>query len=145
MRGLDAHITGNYGEDQFKGMDEDEDTPSLDTSFHDHELGRDAEGRSEHCWRSWLKRAEKLLGISNLDGDEDADGYSLDTAHDYYERGETAASYAEYVRAKHRGMYCGDHCPNSCTWCGAKPCTHTSAWHKEGKACLICGATGGAA
>jgi hypothetical protein len=74
----------------------------LDTSFHDHELGRDAEGRAERRWLGWLKQAEKLTGISDLDGDEEADGYSLDTAHDYYEQGESPTSYAEYVRGNVR-------------------------------------------
>lgn len=57
------------------------------------ELG---ESPSERAWLKWAARVEKLVGHS-LDGDQQADGYSLDFAHDAFEAGHIPESYAADV------------------------------------------------
>ena len=51
----------------------------------------------ETNWERWVKAAETALGF-DLDGDEIADGYSLDGAHDCFEWGWSVAEYVEHVR-----------------------------------------------
>jgi len=51
--------------------------------FHRHETGTPA---WERRWLQWVKGVEKGLG-HDLDGDQGADGYSLDLAHDFYSEG----------------------------------------------------------
>ena len=75
-----------------------DDTPDL--SDHPFELFRQAEARedpSEKRWLSWCKKVEALIGCS-LDGDQDADGFSLDCAYQAFERGATAEAYAADCR-----------------------------------------------
>lgn len=43
-------------------------------------------------WDAWIKHARQLVG-HDLDGDQAVDGYSLDGAHDAFERGETVHEY----------------------------------------------------
>lgn len=69
-----------------------DDTPALDTSFHDHEMAVDTS--SDRTWYRWIASAEKALGIADLDGDEAVDGYSLDSAYEAFEAGVTASAYA---------------------------------------------------
>lgn len=45
-------------------------------------------------WLSWLRRLSKLTGISNLDGDQESDGYSLDFCHDLFTEGKSPEDVA---------------------------------------------------
>lgn len=47
----------------------------------------------EIAWDLFVARVEKLIG-SDLDGDQERDGYSIDYAFAAFEAGETADSYA---------------------------------------------------
>jgi hypothetical protein len=76
-----------------------DDTPCLDTTFHDIERT----GASEDArWSAWLQRGEKLAGLTSLDGDEydGADGYSLDSAYASFEAGVTPAQYIAGIPAR---------------------------------------------
>lgn len=50
-------------------------------------------------WLIWLKQAEKLMHKRDLDGCEDEDGYSLDSAHDAFEAEISPKDYATGKRA----------------------------------------------
>ncbi len=63
-------------------------------AFHAHEAGTDAAGRAERAWLDWAKKVETLIG-HDLDGDQDADGYSIDRAVDLYESKWTAIEAAD--------------------------------------------------
>ena len=65
-------------------------SPSLDTSFHDHEMAR-----SDGPWLRWCAEAERLVG-HDLDGDQEEDGFSLDYAYEAFLRGVTPATYAGF-------------------------------------------------
>lgn len=66
---------------------------------HNYEMGTCAhEAREDAKWFRWCSEVEQLLGIKTLDGDQDANGYSLDFALDHYEDKETPEQYAEIVR-----------------------------------------------
>ena len=52
----------------------------------------------EKAWLAWVKKAEGILGHS-LDGDEDADGYSLDAAYDWFAADYSPAEYVEEISA----------------------------------------------
>lgn len=54
----------------------------------------------ERRWLAWVADAERLLGGVDLDGDQAADGYSLDTAFDYFESGDTPADFAGDVNVE---------------------------------------------
>lgn len=66
-----------------------------------------ADTPADRSFSAFVARAERLLGVADLDGDNSeaakaagtADGYSLDEASDAFDRGETAAKYAASVRA----------------------------------------------
>jgi hypothetical protein len=49
-------------------------------------------------WHAWIAEARRLAG-HDMDGDEDADGYSLDTAYDAMNSGLTPAQYVRGLRA----------------------------------------------
>lgn len=70
-----------------------QDLIDLMTEFHAHEMGRDAEADSERKWLRWCGEVERLSGLDSLDGDEAVDGYSLDSAYQWYVDGETPAAY----------------------------------------------------
>lgn len=62
------------------------------------------EKRSETIDRKWscfVDDIERTLGLAKgaLDGDEAEDGYSLDSAHDAFRAGISAAAYARGERA----------------------------------------------
>lgn len=38
----------------------------------------------DNRWEAWLRKVEELTGLDSLDGDEEEDGYSLDTAYDLF-------------------------------------------------------------
>ena len=74
-----------------------------------YESGRPSAGEAQ--WLRFVRDVEKLLGMtrkfetsSPLDGDQDEDGHSLDTAHDYFEKGESASSYADFVRSERKRL-----------------------------------------
>ena len=48
-------------------------------------------------WDRWIDAVEAILGHS-ADGDEDADGYSLDGFYDTYKQGLTPAAAAARIR-----------------------------------------------
>lgn len=50
-----------------------------------------------HPWDFWIEAAEQLAG-HELDGDDDVDGYSLDAAHDAFERGITPEAYVASIK-----------------------------------------------
>lgn len=50
----------------------------------------------ERAWLAWVEVSEGLLG-HDLDGDQDADGYSLDYAHDAFCADLTPAEYVAEV------------------------------------------------
>lgn len=50
----------------------------------------------ERAWERWVRQVEGILG-HGLDGDEYADGYSLDFAYGAFEAGETTESYVTEV------------------------------------------------
>ncbi len=56
--------------------------------FHRHELMLDAPPE-ELRWFAYVKRVQELLG-HDLDGSDDTDGYSLDTALDFFTDGISA-------------------------------------------------------
>jgi hypothetical protein len=64
--------------------------------FHRYEM--DALKKSP--WEIWAEQVEKILG-HDLDGDQEANGYSLDFALEQFYRGATPAEYAATVPAKH--------------------------------------------
>lgn len=51
----------------------------------------------ERAWHRWVGRVERLLG-HDLDGNQERNGYSLDYAHDQFERGDTPEAYAAQVK-----------------------------------------------
>jgi hypothetical protein len=57
------------------------------------------EGGNAMRWDDWLRDAAKIIGVTSLDGDQDADGYSLDFAHAAYKKGLTPAQYTKTVNA----------------------------------------------
>jgi hypothetical protein len=70
--------------------------------LNDHPFALFAAGESyvsagEQRWLAWVKQAEALVGHS-LDGDEDTDGYSLDSAYAAWEAGVSPKAYAIEVR-----------------------------------------------
>lgn len=76
-----------------------DDTPSLD----DHPMAVFAAGESyespgDRAWAKWVKKAERLLG-HDLDGNQDTEGYSLDSAYAAFEAGEAAKTYVDEVNA----------------------------------------------
>jgi hypothetical protein len=55
------------------------------------------EANVEGAWADFCTEAAGILGHS-LDGDDDADGYSLGTAYDHFLRGETGTEYGMSVQ-----------------------------------------------
>ena len=47
----------------------------------------------ERDWERFVRKVEAILG-HGLDGDDQTDGYSIDTAHDFFAEGETPEAYA---------------------------------------------------
>ncbi len=58
------------------------------TEFHRHELMLDTPPE-ELRWLAFVKQVQKLLG-HDLDGSDNTDGYSLDTAYDFFSDGLSA-------------------------------------------------------
>jgi hypothetical protein len=54
---------------------------------------------ADKAWDVYCDACERLLKISNLDGNETTDGYSLDSAYDAWKAGIPAAEYAQGKRA----------------------------------------------
>jgi hypothetical protein len=63
-------------------------------AFHAHEMatGGDAD------WERWTAKVERLSGVTNLDGDGQEDGYSLDECYDWYLAGWSAERAADKLR-----------------------------------------------
>jgi hypothetical protein len=80
----------------------DHTTAELARREHLREMG--ALDPSETAWLSWVRRAEKELRISSLDGDESEDGYSLDFAYEAWRQGLSAGRYATDVRIARAGL-----------------------------------------
>lgn len=59
-------------------------------AFRKHELGNDL---NEQKWLKWATDVEAVLE-HGLDGDQQEDGYSIDTAFDFYEDGLTVQEAA---------------------------------------------------
>lgn len=84
------------------GYDDDvpEDTPSLENPHYDLLKSENFVSAREANWLAWVKKVEKLLG-HDLDGDEEADGYSLDYAYAAWEcdlgPGKAGVTPEEYV------------------------------------------------
>jgi hypothetical protein len=72
------------------------------TEFHRHELMLD-EPPEERAWYKFCAGVAVVLSLSSLDGDQDEDGYSLDTAYDYFKDGHTVAEYVAFVKEERRG------------------------------------------
>ena len=53
---------------------------------------------SDRAWSKWVVRAERLLGVTSLDGDQDVDGYSLDAAYVAFEKHWTPDAYVSRVQ-----------------------------------------------
>lgn len=51
-------------------------------------------------WDHFVDSVCAMLGVTNDDGDEMADGYSLDTMHDAFRAGMSPTEYAGGKRAK---------------------------------------------
>lgn len=70
--------------------------------FHAHEM----DVGIDPAWASFIHRVKKALGLPDrngladgLDGDESEDGYSLDSAHDFFAGNLTVEDYVLEVRA----------------------------------------------
>lgn len=50
-------------------------------------------------WEIWAKKVERAAGIADLNGDQDADGYSLDFAYKAFKAGVSCRDHASKVRA----------------------------------------------
>ena len=50
----------------------------------------------ERDWERWVRKVEALIG-HGLDGNQRADGYSLDVAYDVFINRETSVSYATEI------------------------------------------------
>ena len=55
-------------------------------------------------WEKWAVRLEKLLG-HDLDGDQEADGYSIDGCHDMFRAGKTPLQASYIVLWRKRGLH----------------------------------------
>jgi hypothetical protein len=65
-------------------------------------------------WERYVKDVERGLGISDLDGSDDREGYSLDACHDYFTDhlsvDETVAEFRWFMGRRTLGsMLLGDH------------------------------------
>ncbi len=49
----------------------------------------------EKAWEKWLRDLEAKMNLSDLDGDQDEDGYSIDFAYDLFSNGDSVAEAAE--------------------------------------------------
>lgn len=65
--------------------------------FISHESETDAEGFATARWGRWCDEAAEILCVPSLDGDQAADGYSLDWAHDRYLAGDSPHRFATRV------------------------------------------------
>ena len=65
-----------------------------------YESGEDTE--SDRRWYAFVARVERLLDITSLDGTDSEEGYSLDSAFEWWESNKTPDSYADEVRRKNR-------------------------------------------
>lgn len=61
-------------------------------------------GMLESAWEFWVRRVEKLIG-HDLDGDQDFDGYSLDTTYEMWESGLTPVEAFARIEASKRDAY----------------------------------------
>lgn len=62
--------------------------------FHQDVWEMEQDTAADRSWYRWVDAASKLLGLSEcMDGDEQADGYSLDSAYDAWRAGKTPAEY----------------------------------------------------
>jgi hypothetical protein len=51
---------------------------------------------SDKSWYKWIKAAEKLAR-HHMDGDEKENGYSMDSAFDAWEKGDTPDKYVKNI------------------------------------------------
>jgi hypothetical protein len=58
-----------------------------------HEFGGDT--ASDRAWKNFVNQVELIMQIDNLDGDQAADGYSLDFAYDLFVDGLTPREAAD--------------------------------------------------
>jgi hypothetical protein len=66
-------------------------------SFAEFVAGESYVSPSEKRWLKWVRPVERLAGLKTLDGDQEADGYSLDYAHDAFMDGLTVAEYVAEI------------------------------------------------
>lgn len=50
----------------------------------------------DRLWMRWINRVEQIVG-HDMDGDQEADGYSLDFAYDAWRAGQTPDTYAKSI------------------------------------------------
>lgn len=67
------------------------------TAFHAHEMAIDTP--EDKRLEKWFRAVEGALGLHSLDGDQDHDGYSIDTAYAFYQDGLTADDAAGEFRS----------------------------------------------
>jgi hypothetical protein len=65
-------------------------------TFHQdvYAMERTWEPEGPQPWDSFVDRCCKALGVTNDDGDEKVDGYSLGSMHDAFRAGMSVADYA---------------------------------------------------
>ena len=76
-------------------MNQHDDTPCLDDSFHHHEMN--VESHSDRAWSKWVDAVCNHTGLDSLDGYGPEDGYSLDQAYDAWLSGKTPREYADSI------------------------------------------------
>ncbi len=54
---------------------------------------------TERAWLAWSRKVERALGHS-LDGDQDADGYSIDMAYEAFMTGVSVKDYLAEIKAE---------------------------------------------
>lgn len=79
-------------------MDRDNDHTDAEYDRREHmaEMGDDTP--AEVAYFAWLHHLEEALEISDIDGDEKRDGYSLDSASDFYDEGMSVKEAAYMFR-----------------------------------------------
>ena len=73
----------------------------------EYESGITIPGSKGSEWEAWIKDVEKLFGHT-LDGDEDPDGYSLDSGYEAWEKGITPEEYVVERPNTKAPSYLGD-------------------------------------
>lgn len=75
-----------------------EDTPCLEHPFAEFMAAENYVSDGERAWLAWAKKVKRLANVADLDGNQDADGYSLDMAYAAWESGASAETYATEVK-----------------------------------------------